>query len=311
VGPMEHVHTFAGGWFDRAGERRADADWVQSQRDSLRARFLALSNLRALMQVSPQFTIAWQGRLQVDPYIESGAMTVFLGLAEGVPHFAIDVGAGDGPSFREAGRFVDVRSCANRGSARDAAVLSQSRSLIDWHARHRFCAVCGQPTMPRDAGYMRQCSSEDCRAQHFPRTDPVTIMLVFDGEDNVLLGRSHRFVVNTYSALAGFVEPGENIEEAVRREVREETGIVCGRVRYHSSQPWPFPSSLMIGCYADAESTEIEIDAAELEDARWFGRAEIAAMVEGWNDEANLRMPPPLSIAHQLAKGWLRGDLGE
>jgi NAD+ diphosphatase len=308
---MNHVHTFAGGWFDRQGERRADAQWVQGQRDSLKARFLPLSNLRALMRTAPEFTIAWQDRLSVDPYLEAGAMAVLLGLADGVPYFALDVSAGEGPAFADRGRFIDVRSCAMQGQARDAAVLSQARSLIDWHARHRFCAACGRPTEPRDAGYMRQCGNDGCKAQHFPRTDPVTIMLVFDAAGNVLLGRSHRFVANTYSALAGFVEPGENIEEAVRREVHEETGIVCGRVRYHSSQPWPFPSSLMIGCYADAETSEIRLDGAELEDARWFTRAEIAAMVEAWNDESRLRMPPPLSIAHQLAKGWLRGDLSD
>jgi len=309
---MNHVHTFAGGWLDRAGERRADRAWVEAQRDSAQARFLPLSELRALMQVAPEFTIAWRGRREVDRFIRAGAMVVLLGIDDEVPHFAIDVGGADGDApFLEHGKYIDVRSCANQGSARDAAVLSQSRSLIDWHARHGFCAVCGSPSEPRDAGYMRQCTAEACKAQHFPRTDPVTIMLVFDGADNVLLGRSHRFVVNTYSALAGFVEPGENIEEAVRREVFEEVGLRIGRVRYHSSQPWPFPSSLMIGCYADAETTEIRIDPAELDDARWFGRAEIAQMVEAWGDDSRLRMPPPLSIAHQLARGWLRGDLSE
>lgn len=309
---MEHVHTFAGGWFDRAGERRADAAWVAAQRDSLKARFVVLSKLRALMQVEPEFTIAWRGRLEVDPLIEAGAMTVLLGVADGVPHFAIDASNAEGGApFPEHGKYIDVRSCANQGAARDAAVLSQSRSLIDWHARHGFCAVCGGPTEPRDAGYMRQCTADACKAQHFPRTDPVTIMLVFDSADNVLLGRSHRFVKNTYSALAGFVEPGENIEEAVRREVGEEVGLAVGRVRYHSSQPWPFPSSLMIGCYADVETTEIRIDPQELDDARWFTRAEVADMVEAWADESRLRMPPPLSIAHQLARGWLRGDLSE
>jgi NAD+ diphosphatase len=155
---------------------------------------------------------------------------------------------------------------------------------------------------------MRRCLAEACGAQHFPRTDPVTIMLVLDGADNVLLGRQPRFPPGVYSALAGFVEPGENIEEAVRREVREEAGIVCERVRYHSSQPWPFPSSLMIGCFAYAESKEIKLDQDELEDARWFTRPEIETMVESWADESQTRMPPPLSIAYQLARGWLRGD---
>jgi NAD+ diphosphatase len=187
----------------------------------------------------------------------------------------------------------------------DAAVLAQARSLIDWHDRHGYCANCGSPTEPREAGYMRACT--ECRAQHFPRTDPVTIMLVLRG-DKLLLGRQPRFAPMTFSALAGFVEQGENIEEAVRREVREEVGIRVGEVRYHSSQPWPFPSSLMIGCMAEAEEETIRLDPDELEDARWFSRAEIAEMVENHKAEGKLRMPPPISIAHQLAKAWLRGE---
>ena len=309
---MAHIHTFAGGWFDRAGDRRRDPEWIGGQRDSLKSRFLPLSRLRALMELEPEFAIGWRSRIEVDAFIEAGATVVFLGLADGIAHFAIDVSEAEGGTpFREHGKYIDVRSIAAQGSGSDAAVLSQSRSLIDWHARHGFCAVCGSRSEAKEAGYMRQCRAQDCRAQHFPRTDPVTIMLVFDGNDNVLLGRQPRFVANSYSALAGFVEPGENIEEAVRREIREEAGITVGRVRYHSSQPWPFPSSLMIGCYADAETTDIHLDQEELEDARWFARDEIRTMVENWADENKLRMPPPLSIAHQLAHGWLRGDLAE
>ncbi len=306
---MVHTHTFAGGWLDRAGDKRRDAAWLADMRDNLQARFVVLSKLRALMHLEPELAIHWLGRLEVDPFVEAGAPVVFLGLDDGVAHFAIDVTEADGGTpFREHGRYIDVRSAAMQAADRDAAVLSQSRSLIDWHARHRFCAVCGGPTNLEEAGYMRRCGAEGCGAQHFPRTDPVTIMLVLDGEENVLLGRQPRFPSGVYSALAGFVEPGENIEEAVRREVREEAGIVVDRVRYHSSQPWPFPSSLMIGCFAYAESKEIRLDQDELEDARWFTRAEIEAMVEAWADESQTRMPPPLSIAYQLAQGWLRGD---
>jgi NAD+ diphosphatase len=306
---MVHIHTFAGGWFDRAGDKRRDDAWLAGQRDNLQARFVALSKLRALMRPGPEPEIHWLGRLEVDAIVEAGATVVFLGLADGVAHFAVDVSEAEGGApFREHGRYVDVRTAAMQADGRDAAVLSQSRSLVDWHARHRFCAVCGSASELAEAGYMRRCLAESCGAQHFPRTDPVTIMLVLDQADNVLLGRQPRFPPGVYSALAGFVEPGENIEEAVRREVREEAGIVCERVRYHSSQPWPFPSSLMIGCFAYAETTAIKLDQDELEDARWFTRAEIETMVESWADESQTRMPPPLSIAYQLARGWLRGD---
>ncbi|MBT3534986.1 MAG: NAD(+) diphosphatase, partial [Rhodospirillaceae bacterium] len=173
--------------------------------------------------------------------------------------------------------------------------------------RHGFCSVCGQPSRMGEAGYSRKCSDDDCGSMHFPRTDPVTIMLVLDGE-NCLLGRQKIFAPNSYSALAGFMEPGETIEDTVRREVMEEAGIKVGAVRYVFSQPWPFPSSLMMGCFAEAESTEINIDPNELEEARWFTRDQIRDMVDSWQDQSKLRMPAPLAIAHQLAAAWLRGD---
>lgn len=303
---MPHVHTFAGGWFDRCGNQRRNPEWLAARLAAPESRFLPLWQLRALMSVRDGLTLGWRTRAEVERFLAEGRTAVFLGLHEGIAHFAIDCsGAGESQPFREFGKFIDARSAAMQCPAADAAVLSQARSLIDWHARHRFCANCGAPTEPKEAGYMRLCGA--CGAQHFPRTDPVTIMLVLRG-DKVLLGRQPRFAPLTYSALAGFVEPGESIEEAVRREVREEVGIRVGAVRYHSSQPWPFPSSLMIGCMAEAEEEEIRLDPEELEDARWFSRDEVARMVENHKTEGELRMPPPLSIAHQLARAWLRGE---
>jgi len=304
-----HTHTFAGGWFDRAGHIRRDDLWLQAQKRREDARYLVMSRLRALMSVDGGIEVSWRSGDEVRPFLEADCMVVLLGLHEGVPHFAIDISRSEDPrAFPEFGRYLDVRSAASQAAGEQAAALSQARSLLDWHARHGYCAVCGRPTAPHEAGYMRQCLSEDCRAQHFPRTDPVTIMLIFDEDDNVLLGRQPRFDDGVYSALAGFVEPGENIEEAVIREVMEEVGITIDRVSYHSSQPWPFPSSLMIGCFAYARDKEIHLDQEELQDARWFTRLQAAAMVENWDDKGATRMPPPLSIAHQLARGWLRGD---
>ena len=155
------------------------------------------------------------------------------------------------------------------------APLAEAKALLAWHARHRFCANCGAPTNVSQAGWKRECPS--CKVEHFPRTDPVVIMLAIDG-DRCLLGRAGRFVANMWSCLAGFVEPGESIEEAARRETLEEAGIICGSVKYFASQPWPFPMSLMIGCHAQATSTEITVDREELEDARWFTRDEVALM---------------------------------
>jgi NAD+ diphosphatase len=173
--------------------------------------------------------------------------------------------------------------------------------MLHWHARHRFCANCGAPTAVVQGGWRRDCAA--CAAEHFPRTDPVVIMLA-TADDQCLLGRSRRFVPHMWSCLAGFVEPGETIEQAVRRETQEEAGITCGRVSYFASQPWPFPMSLMIGCHAEALDRDIAIDPNELEDARWFSRDEIAAMLMRRHPDG-LTTPPPIAIAHHIIRAWI------
>lgn len=200
---------------------------------------------------------------------------------------------------------LDLRSLAVQGllPAPQLGVLAQAKSLLHWHARHRFCAQCGAPTQAASAGWKRVCTS--CPAQHFPRTDPVVIMLVTDGE-NCLVGRQPRFTPGMYSALAGFIEPGETVEAAVRREVAEEAGVRVGAVAYHASQPWPFPASLMIGCFGQALSREITVDRTELEDARWIGREEVRSMFAGAHP-AGLQPPAPIAIAHHLLRAFAEG----
>jgi NAD+ diphosphatase len=173
--------------------------------------------------------------------------------------------------------------------------------MLDWHQRHRFCANCGERSRVSSAGWRRDCAA--CGAQHFPRVDPVVIMLAVDG-DRCLLGRQPRFAVGMYSALAGFLEPGETIESAVRREIMEEAGISCGEVTYFASQPWPFPSSLMIGCFAQARDTDIVVDLTELEDARWFSRAEVAQMLADTHP-GGMSSPKPFAIAYHLMKAFV------
>ena len=199
-------------------------------------------------------------------------------------------------------KLIDLRSIAMGGLVPQdqAAMLAAAKALMHWHARHRFCSNCGTPTEVAVAGWRRDCPV--CKAIHFPRTDPVVIMLAVDG-DACLLGRQPRFPKGMYSALAGFVEPGETIEAAVRREIREEAAVICRAVRYFASQPWPFPASLMIGCFAEAESRSLEVDRVELEDARWFSRDETIALIERRHPDG-LTAPTPMAIAHHLLKRW-------
>ncbi|MDB5509295.1 MAG: diphosphatase [Hyphomicrobiales bacterium] len=200
---------------------------------------------------------------------------------------------------------MDLRSIAQQGLLPPPLLgaLAEAKSLLYWHARHRFCPNCGAATRLAASGWRRECDS--CEAQHFPRTDPVVIMLIVDGE-SCLLGRQARFPSGMYSALAGFVEPGETIEAAVRREIAEESGIVVGRVAYHASQPWPFPATLMIGCFGEALSRDVVVDRTELEDARWFSRAEAQAMFEG-RHENGLLAPSRLAIAWHLLRAFAEG----
>jgi NAD+ diphosphatase len=226
--------------------------------------------------------------------------TVFLGLADDAPRFGvgIDAGAIEPLKARNDLKLIDLRTIAVQGEVDTVHVppLAEAKAILGWHARHRFCSNCGAATSPTQAGWRRDCGN--CKAEHFPRTDPVVIMLPVAG-DRCVLGRSPRFPPTMWSCLAGFCEPGESLEEAVRREVAEEVGIACGEVRYFASQPWPFPSSLMIGCLAEAVSETIVIDEDEIEEARWFDRAELKLMLTRQHPQG-LTTPPPIAIAHHI-----------
>ena len=235
--------------------------------------------------------------------------TAFLGVVDGMPRFGLSIGKAAADALkatRDDLLVTDLRSIAVQGLVEPEHLppLAEAKALLAWHGRHRFCANCGAATNPVEGGWKRECPA--CKTEHFPRTDPVVIMLAVKGE-HCLLGRSARFASSMWSCLAGFVEPGENIEEAVRREVHEEAGIVCGRVAYFASQPWPFPMSLMIGCHAEALTTDIKVDKAELEGARWFEREEVALMLLRRHPDG-LGTPPPVAIAHHIIRAWLEGD---
>ena len=300
---MEEIYCFAGNPLDRASERRRDGEWIRSLLDDPDARILPLFDLRPATRGSDSPMLDWQPLEPWRDEIERGATLVFLGLDEGRPHFAIDGGAAVGE--REP---FDARTLAPLLPGSEAAILAEARSLIDWHARHRFCAQCGSPTRVVAAGWVRRCP--ECKASHYPRSDPVTIMLVIKGE-RALLGRNRRRPGNRFSCLAGFMEPGETLEEGVRREVHEEAGIRVGRVRYLACQPWPFPSSLMMGFLCEALTEDITVDPEELAEARWFSREEIRAMVAraatGPDDPSQVSLPGPVAIAHHICRRWSHG----
>jgi len=233
---------------------------------------------------------------------------VFLGRHAGAPLFGIgiDPDAAAALKGRDDLLVADLRSIATGAlvAPEHLPPLAEAKALFAWHGTHRFCSKCGAPTRPVQAGWRRDCAA--CGAQHFPRTDPVVIMLAIHGE-RCLLGRQARFAKGMWSCLAGFVEPGETIEDAVRRETLEEAGIVCGRVVYFASQPWPFPMSLMIGCHAQALTADLTVDRSELEDARWFAREEVAAMMLRRHPDG-LTATHPVAIAHHIIRAWLEAD---
>ena len=300
--------AFAGGRIERAAELRADTAALAALEHDPRSRFYLIAGETVALKKTasghdPLFA-AGETRSLGDP-----AEMAFLGLLDGAARFAQSLSPAAIATLQARGdiELIDLRSIAVRGLlANDhLCALAEGKALLSWHARHRFCPNCGAVTRVVDGGWRRDCPA--CRALHFPRTDPVVIMLAIAGE-RCVLGRSHRFQSSMWSCLAGFVEPGETIEEAVRRETREEAGIVCGRVAYFASQPWPFPMSLMIGCYAQACSREIVVDRTELDDARWFERKEVALMLAGQHPES-LTAPLPHAIAHHILRAWVEKDI--
>lgn len=286
--------AFGGSPLDRADHLRTDPAALAGLMN-WRARLLKLDGL--LPSFDPATgEIGWGTLADAPPDAE----LVFLGLLGGKACFAAVPGKGaEGPAYAQP----QVWQAMQVLSPADLAIYGGARSLVDWHARHRFCARCGSGTTLAKGGWQRDCGA--CGAAHFPRTDPVTIMLV-EHDDRLLLGRQPRFPQRVYSALAGFVEPGETIEEAVAREVFEEAGVRVRDVTYIASQPWPFPSQLMIGCHAHADDDALTIDTTELEEARWFTRAELeAARAAGPNGNDTLIFPREWAIAHHLVTWWL------
>jgi len=277
---------------DRADHLRENPEAIAELRSSLSARLLLLDGLEP--SLAEDGGLAW-GSLADAPAETELAL---LGFIDSKPRFVALAAAPSG--FSRSARLMQALGMLPPG---EASTFAAARSLVDWHNRHKFCANCGTPTEIFRAGWARHCSN--CGAQHFPRTDPVVIMLA-EYEGRVLLGRQPQFPAGFYSALAGFIEVGESIEEAVARELKEESGVIARNIRYVASQPWPFPSSLMIACIGEAESDAITLDTNELEDAKWCDRNAVSAALAG--DAAAPFLPPPhYAIAHTLLRRWLDG----
>jgi len=283
---------FTGGTLDRADRVRHEPALLAAAEADPLARLLVLHGL------DPELDDA--DRLVWAPLDAAPGERLFLGFDEGVPLFAAAPPHGQP---LPGGRSPALFAMLDRFHAQDAALYAAARSLVDWHGRHGYCAVCATPTAIFRAGWARSCPN--CHAEHFPRVDPVVIMLAELG-DKVLLGRQPPWPQGRYSALAGFLEVGESIEEAVRREIFEEAGVRVGAVRYVASQPWPFPSSLMIACIGEAEDDAITIDVHELEDARWFSRDDVRRALAR-DPDAPFGAPPPYAIAHTLLTAWFEG----
>ncbi|MGI3903013.1 MAG: NAD(+) diphosphatase [Janthinobacterium lividum] len=295
---------FAHNALDRLANRRDDEAFQAEIANSAEARTLAIIGDAALVRHGRNGAVdLWFDASDVAE-LGSPGQRVFLGRDAGGPAFAVEISM-EPPSEESGFALLTPRQLAADAAVApaDLGALAEGKSLLSWHATHRFCGRCGTETKSSTSGWKRECPG--CGLHHFPRTDPVVIMLAVDG-DRCLLGRQPRFPVGMYSCLAGFLEPGETIEDAVRREIGEEAGIACGAVTYLGCQPWPFPSSLMIGCLVEAASTEITIDADELEDARWFNREEVQAMLDGRHPEG-LACPMPMAIAHHIVAAWV-GD---
>ena len=296
-------NAYTGSPLDRASDKRDDAAWIAAALAHPDALFAPVWRSRNLMRgvAEGRPEAVFLTAAAAEAVRMSGGPWAFLGLQGPVPVFAVDLSATDDPLPLlppELGELTDLRAVAGLLPGQDASVLAHARGLMHWRNRHRFCGVCGAACEARSAGHLMFCTA--CNTQHFPRTDPAVIMLVHAG-DRALLGHSQRFPNSTmYSTLAGFVEPGESLEEAVAREVFEESGIRVGQVHYHSSQPWPFPASIMLGFYAQALTEEITIDPIEIADARWFTRDQMRNHADhGFN------LPRLDSIARRLIEDWL------
>jgi NAD+ diphosphatase len=304
-----HLNFFTACSLDRVSDMRQDEEWVASQLADPSTRFIPVWQLKNLFARGLAGEPVFLSPRGVKDCIVTAESIILLGIVEDVAYFAVGLPSSNTEPpqcLLDVGELKDLRQMADHMDEQTAALLAYARAMTYWHYRHRFCGVCGSSTISLDAGSQRVCANEQCGQRHFPQIDPAIIVLVQSGEHG-LLGRKSMWPEGRYSTIAGFVEPGESLEDAVLREVHEETGIVVRSVNYHSSQPWPFPSSLMLGFHAEAASSEIHIDQHELENAFWVTRGELKAKLL----DGSIKVPTPVTISFRLIEDWFdAGDEG-
>ena len=291
---------------DRASHERENDERMIELASSGAARFVPIDTEKNLVKTGGNPEAVFLQGMMGRAIANSSDVQIFLGYVEGTPYFAVDVTGKDVP-LKDLGEFVDLRQVGPLLFAREGSILAYARGMTYWHRRHRYCGVCGSPTRISRGGHVRTCTNDACKTEHFPRTDPAVIMLVHHG-DKCLLGRGKHFPRGMHSTLAGFVEPGESFEDAVAREVYEEVKVRVDNVIYRSSQPWPFPASVMIGFHAEAESMEFSVNETELESARWLSREELRP--ENMPKDGSFFMPRRDSIARRLIEEWLGHEAG-
>ncbi len=322
LSPLRRPNALIHPHLDRAAERRRDGDWLAARLADPDSRLWPVwRGTRTLIdgpaEAPAAVSMAPVGSPSGGAWRKRASEIVFLGLLDGRAQFAVAFGdePGDGRALADAftaeivpGRFADLREMGSLLPADEAAMAAYARAIIWWHRRHRFCGICGTPTAPEEGGHLRRCTNPDCAQPTFPRTDPAVIVLVHDG-DRILLGRQRGWPAAMHSVLAGFVEPGESLESCVVREVFEESGVRVDDIRYHSSQPWPFPQSLMVGFFARATNRDLAMDEGELEALGWFDRATVAAAPAEMRTDIPFSLPRRLSVARRLIDDWLAGNV--
>lgn len=294
----QRPHFYESRFLNRAAHLRQDEVWLQRQLQSVETRIVPVWRNHVLVATESEPVLAMTTTTEMEIDISEAA---FLGLFEDIAHFAIDLSVHETPPLDDLGEFHDLRSVGPRMEADEGALAAYARGMLHWHRRHRFCGACGAPTENVWAGHKRHCTNPDCGLDHFPRTDPAVIMLVHDGADHALLARAPGWPEGRHATLAGFVEPCETLEQAVAREVYEEVGLEITDVTYHSSQPWPFPSNIMLGFHARALNKDIRLAPDEIAEARWMTREELRNSPE----DETFALPRRDSISYRLIEDWM------